>query len=160
MFVRLFFILTSFFFTSSLYAQTVRKVKIDELESYIRNADHPLVVSFWATWCGPCVREIPWIQSAVEKQKDKGVELLLVSLDFPDFYPKKLAAFIIEKKFAGTYFWLNETNADIFCPRIDAKWEGGIPANLFINNKTGYRKFFQRQITDRQAEQEVLLLVK
>lgn len=152
-------ILFLFFTGSTTYSQGAKKIKIDELESYIKNADHPLVISFWATWCGPCIREIPWMQEAVEKRKDKGVEFILVSLDFADDYPKKLDAFIAEKKFKATQFWLNETNADLFCPKVDPKWEGGIPANLFINNKTGHRKFFQRQLTDRQAELEVSLLV-
>ena len=152
-------IFISVFIVSCSFAQSVKKVKIEELEAYIKNSDHPLVISFWATWCGPCVREIPWLQEAVAKKQDKKVEFILVSLDFPEAYPKKIEGLVKEKKFTATHFWLNETNADHFCPKIDIKWEGGIPANLFINNKTGYRKFFQRQLTDRQAEQEVGFLV-
>lgn len=152
-------VFVSFFIVSSSFAQSVKKVKIEELESYIKNSDHPLVVSFWATWCSPCIHEIPWIQEAVSKKQDKKVEFILVSLDFKDAYPKKIMQMIKEKNLNATHYWLDETNADYFCPKIDIKWEGGIPANLFINNKTGYRKFFQRQLTDRQAEQEVGLLV-
>lgn len=142
------------------HAQTVKKIKMDELETYIKSSDHPLVISFWATWCAPCVREIPWIQKAVATHTDKGVELILVNLDFANSYPKKLEAFIAEKKFVATHYWLNETNTEYFCAKVDPKWKGGLPANLFINNKTGYRKFFQRQLTDRQAVQEIMLLVQ
>jgi thiol-disulfide isomerase/thioredoxin len=152
-------IIVSFFIISSSAAQSVKKVKIEELEAYIKNSDHPLVVSFWATWCGPCVREIPWLQEAVAKKQDKKVEFILVSLDFREAFPNKISEFVKQKNFNATHFWLDETNADHFCPKIDAKWEGGIPANLFVNNSTGYHKFFQRQLTDRQAEMEVELLV-
>jgi thiol-disulfide isomerase/thioredoxin len=145
--------------SSATYSQTVKKVKIEELEAYIKNADHPLVVSFWATWCSPCIHEIPWLQEAINRHSEKKPELVLVSLDFPEAFPKKIQDFARQKNFAATLFWLDETNADYFCPRIDIKWSGGIPANLFVNNKTGYRKFIQRQVTDRQAMQEVEKMV-
>lgn len=139
--------------------QEVKKMKIGDVEEYIKKSDHPLVVSFWATWCGPCVEEIPWLQESVEKHKSEGVELVLVSLDFGTYFPKKITDFIKQKKFKATFFWLDETNADIFCPRIDPKWDGSIPVTLLVNNKTGYRKFFNRQMTDRQVEPEISQLV-
>ena len=139
--------------------QALKKLKIGEVEEYIKKSDHPIVVSFWATWCAPCVEEIPWLQESVENHKKDSVELVLVSLDFATYYPKKITDFIKEKKFNATFFWLDETNADIFCPRIDARWDGTIPVTLLINNKTGYRKFVNRQLTDRQVEPEVKKLL-
>jgi hypothetical protein len=67
--------------------------------------------------------------------------------------------FIKKKKFSASFFWLDESNADYFCPKVDPKWSGGIPATLLINKRTGYRKFFERQLTDRQVEPEIKLLV-
>ena len=140
-------------------AQTIKKVKIEELAEYIRKSDHPLVVNFWATWCAPCVEEIPYFQEEVKKYADQKVELLLVSLDFKEAYPTQIAAFVQKKKFEASFYWLNETNADHFCPQIDEKWSGSIPSTLFINNKTGYKKFFERQLTERQLVLEVKSLV-
>ncbi len=158
--IKVFSILFLFFLCSNVDGQNVKKVKIDALESYINSSDHPLVISFWATWCAPCLHEIPWLQDAVEKQREKKVEYLLVSLDFTEAYPKKIVHFIKQRNFNATFFWLDETNADHFCPKIDEKWSGGIPANLFVNNKTNYRKFIGRQLTERQAIAETELLVK
>jgi thiol-disulfide isomerase/thioredoxin len=154
-FLTSYLLLLSFVF----YGQEVKKVKIAELQEYIQKSDHPLLVSFWATWCAPCVEEIPWLQEAVQKYRDEKVELILVSLDFATSYPKKVTDFVKQKNFKATFFWLNETNADDFCPKIDPRWEGSIPATLLINHKTGYRRFFDRQLTDRQAEPEVKKLV-
>lgn len=141
------------------FTQQVRKVKIDELTSYIDSCEHPLVVNFWATWCAPCVEELPWLQEGVAQFKKEKVELVLVSLDFDKEYPKGLQDFIQKKNYKATYFWLDESNADYFCPKIDEKWSGGIPATLFINKKTGYRKFFERQLTDRQVVPEIKQLI-
>ena len=139
-------------------AQVVKKVQIRELEDYIKSSDHPLVVSFWATWCAPCIEEIPYLQDEIKKY-DK-VEFVLVSLDFRDSYPATLTSFIKKKNFQATFYWLNEINADMCCPKIDPKWDGSIPATLLVNNASSYRKFFDRQLTQPQVVQELRLLTK
>ena len=73
--------------------QQVKKVKINEIEEIIIKSDHPVVISFWATWCLPCIHEIPYLQSTIAKYQDKNVELVLVSLDFRESYPKGIEAF-------------------------------------------------------------------
>lgn len=146
--------------TTCLFAQEVKKIKITDLEEHIKNSDHPLVVSFWATWCGPCVEEIPWFQETVAKYAGHKVELVLVSLDFKKDFPASLQAFIKKKGFKATFYWLDETNADYFCPKINERWNGGIPSTLMVNNKTGYRRFFDRALTDRQVEPEIKTLLK
>lgn len=39
------------------------------------------LIDFWASWCGPCIQEIPDIKKAYEKYKDKGLGVLTVSVD-------------------------------------------------------------------------------
>jgi thiol-disulfide isomerase/thioredoxin len=136
-------------------AQTIRKIKITDLEQTIAQSDHPLIVNFWATFCVPCVKEIPYFQSTVARYQEEQVELILVSLDLPDYYPAKIASFAQGRGFTAHIVWLDETNADYFCPRVDPKWSGGIPSSLFINNKTHYRRFFDRQLTEPQVEFEI-----
>lgn len=140
--------------------QQVKKVQISEIEDIVRKSDHPMIISFWATWCAPCVKEIPYFQETVRKYAAHQVELILVSLDFKEAYPSGIISFIKNRNFDATFYWLNETNADHFCPKIDPKWDGGIPATLFVNNKTGYRKFYERQLTPLQVEAEVKAQVK
>jgi thiol-disulfide isomerase/thioredoxin len=133
----------------------VQKIKITDLESYIAASDHPVIVNFWATFCVPCVKEIPYFQSTVAHFKDQNVELVLVSLDLPDYYPEKIGDFVKKQGYTARILWLNETNADYFCPRVDPRWTGGIPSSLFINNKTHYRRFFDRQLTEPQVDLEI-----
>lgn len=138
----------------------VKKIRITDLERHIDSSDHPLVISFWATWCAPCVEEIPYLQDGVAQFAGQQVELVLVSLDFPRDYPKNLEAFIAKKNIKATLYWLDETNADYFCPKVNERWEGGIPATLFVNKKTGYRRFFDRALTDRQVVPEIKAALK
>jgi thiol-disulfide isomerase/thioredoxin len=140
--------------------QAVHRLSIDELQAYIQKSDKPIVVNFWATFCKPCVEEIPYFQSTIRDQYKGEVELLLVSLDVPDYFPAKISSFVAQRKFSATIAWLNETNADYFCPKIDAKWSGAIPCTLMVNNKKRYRKFFEDQLSAAEFEREVKTLVQ
>jgi thiol-disulfide isomerase/thioredoxin len=140
---------------SGAYTQEIAKWKLDDLRSAIKDADRPTIFNFWATICKPCVEEIPYFQELVKKYDSAGVRLVLVSLDLPEAYPKQMKAFASKHGFTAPIKYLNETNADLFCPVVDETWSGVIPASLFINNKTGYRKFFEEQLNREQLEEAI-----
>lgn len=138
----------------SVYGQTVQSWKVTKLQDYISKSDSVLVINFWATFCKPCIEEIPYFENIVSKYKGQKVKLLLVSLDLKDQYPN-IKAFARKNKYTSQIVWLNETNADYFCPKIDKAWSGGIPSTLIINAKTGYRKFFEDQVKPLEFETEL-----
>ena len=141
-------------------AQQLHKMTSEELNAYIAKSDKPLVVSFWATWCLSCNEEIPYFISTLkEKYKDE-VELVLVSLDIKSYFPSRIEAFAAKRNYTASLVWLNESNADIFCPKIDPKWSGAIPSTLMINNKNQYRKFYESGITPLQFDRDVKELVE
>ena len=143
-------------FATAAFCQAITKMKITDVEKYLTTSvDDVLVISFWATFCKSCVAEIPSFINITNKYKSSQVKLLLVSLDLPSYYPAKIAAFANKHHFNTNIAWLNETNADYFCPRIDSSWSGSIPATLIINTKTGYRKFFEDEIKASQFEKEL-----
>jgi thiol-disulfide isomerase/thioredoxin len=148
-------IFVMFFSCKDSGSQTIEKWKIEDLEKYIAKSDTPIIVSFWATYCVPCIKEIPYFQEVVAKYKNKGVKLLLVSLDFKESFPDKISGFADKKKFTSTIVWLDETNADYFCPKVDSKWSGVMPATLFINNKKGHRSFFEEEMPKEKFEDEI-----
>lgn len=138
-----------------LFSQEIRSIKATELEKYIAESKTPLIVNMWATWCKPCIEELPYFLEEVKDHKKDSLTILLVSLDFKEAYPDAIESFAKKRKFDAPIVWLNETNADYFCPKFDPKWSGAIPATLFINNKTGYRNFVEDQITHEKLKAEI-----
>lgn len=150
-------IITFLIICGSTYSQDIQKWKVTDVEAYIAAAkDEILVINCWATFCKPCVAEIPSFIRVTDKYKEKGVKLLLVSLDLRSYYPEKIKSFASAHKFTAPIVWLDETNADYFCPKFDPKWSGSLPATLFINTKTGKRSFFEEEMTAEAFEKQLL----
>jgi hypothetical protein len=96
----------------------------------------------------------------VAEYKDQHVTLVLVSLDFKSAFPKELTAFVKKHNYTSTIVWLDETDADFFCPLIDKNWNGNIPVTIMVNNKKKYRQFFNQQLPEARLELEIKKLVE
>lgn len=141
---------------AAITAQDIPKLKMtDVVERFSKKNDTIYVINFWATFCKPCVAEIPGFIKVTDKYKKDKVKLLLVSLDLPSFYPKRIAAFATKNNFNASIAWLDETAADYFCPMIDKAWSGAIPATIIVNTKTGYKKFFEAEMKGEEFEKEL-----
>ncbi|WP_126972827.1 TlpA disulfide reductase family protein [Gynurincola endophyticus] len=143
-----------------LHAQSFEKISMDDLLAKAKTAGHPVVLNVWATWCAPCVEELPYLNEGVKAFKKEKVELWLLSMDFPKNLDEKLKKFIKEKGYTARYFWLTDDNADEFCPKLDQRWEGTIPVTLFYNPLNNYRKFLNRAITKAQVPLEIKEMIQ
>ena len=147
----------TFFFALPVVGQEAKKVKVTDLEKIISGSKEPLMINFWATFCKPCMEEIPHFQKLQAKYEKEGLQILFVSLDLQDDYPVKVNVFIKKRKMSTC--WLDETNADYFCPKIDQAWTGAIAATLFINNKVNYRKFVEESLSEQSLEKQIGILL-
>ncbi|MES2862956.1 MAG: redoxin domain-containing protein [Bacteroidota bacterium] len=130
-------ILFIFLFTCSFYnnvkAQDLITFKTyDELNTYIKaNNSKPLVINFWATWCAPCVKELPHFEKL--NQENSNVKVILVSLDFEKQVESKLIPFLKRKKIGSTSIYLADKDYNSWLPKVDKNWSGSIPATWIIN---------------------------
>jgi thiol-disulfide isomerase/thioredoxin len=96
---------------------------------------HPLLVHFWASWCGPCLEELPLVDTFARDMKARGVDVISLSLDDP----ARAGAHVVEVLTARapnlTRNIVKVSDSDAFISAIDARWEGAIPAVFAYDDK-------------------------
>ncbi len=103
--------------------------------------DKTVIVNFWATWCGPCMEELPWFERL--KKEMPGVRIILVNLDFEKEVKSKVVP-LVEKGYQQCEVYrIYGLNADDWMPLVEPAWSGAIPATLILNS--GKRKFFEQK---------------
>ncbi len=98
------------------------------------SSDNTYVINFWATWCSPCVKELPYFESVNREYYEKNVKVILVSLDFPSQIESKLMPYLKRNKIKSNVILLDDSKMNKWVPRVSEKWDGGIPATLIVNS--------------------------
>lgn len=110
------------------------------------------VVNFWATWCAPCVKELPHFEALQENYKED-VEVILVSLDFPHQYETKLKPFIQKHQLQSKIVVLDDPDMNAWIPKVNPNWDGAIPVTIIYN--TSKRLFYNRTFSYAELESEL-----
>lgn len=113
----------------------------DELSAIIDKEDgKTYVINFWATWCKPCVEELPYFEQLTETYADQDVEVILVSLDFKKQFEKKLVPFMAREELKSDVMVLLDPDSNTWINKVNDKWSGAIPATIIRN---GTKKEFK-----------------
>ena len=135
----------------SVEAQKVDIVKFERIQQLLDSKEEKLlVINFWATWCAPCVKELPYFEN-LNNKKDKDIKVTLISLDFADKLDK-VASFVERKSMKSEVLLLDEIDYNSWIDKVDKSWSGAIPATLIINTSTGRRKFFEGELEEGDLE--------
>lgn len=95
-------------------------------------AGRVVLLNFWATWCRPCLDEIPALQALQDRYADAGLVLVPVSLDEPDTAPVVVPAFLA-RWFPGFRSWLSvEAEMDTIVSVVDQAWNEVLPTSYLI----------------------------
>jgi thiol-disulfide isomerase/thioredoxin len=129
------------------------------LEPYLTRTDEKTyVVNFWATWCAPCVKELPHFEELNANYKDKNVEVILVSLDFPQQYEKNLKPFIKKHDLQSKILVLDDIDMNTWIPKVNENWDGAIPVTIIYNKNK--RIFYDRPFTYAELKTELKQFLK
>jgi thiol-disulfide isomerase/thioredoxin len=142
------------FLFSNVYPQSyieVPSMSYQELHPLLnQKGNKTYVVNFWATWCAPCIKELPYFE---ELNNNKKIEVILVSLDFPKHKEKRLLPFIKKRQLSSRVILLDDDDENFWINDISSTWSGALPATLiYTQNRRG---FYEQSFTKEELFQEV-----
>ena len=137
---------------------SVKTYNYSELKPFLEKKDDKIyVINFWATWCAPCVKELPYFEKIKQEYANKNVEVLLVSLDFLKQVEKKLIPFLNKNKIQSEVVLLDDVNEDFWIKAIDESWSGALPATIIYSKNN--RKFYEQSFDYKTLERELLTFI-
>ena len=145
-------ILVFSFCTQVSLAQKAELVSLAQLQTLMASADQPVqIINFWATWCAPCVKELPLLEKLNRERNDVRVTLVSMDMDL-DPNPEKVYKFISRKNIQSRVVILNERDPNSWINKIDTSWSGALPATLIVNSTSGKRRFWERELHEGDLE--------
>lgn len=136
--------------TFASQAQTLDNYNLKELQQRVLQENDTLyVVNFWATWCGPCVKELPHFLALEKELKAQPVKFILMSLDASS-EGEKVVQFLNKKKVQTETHLFTEQDPNIWINALEPSWQGSIPATFLY--RKGSKLSFQEGSFESKKE--------
>ena len=116
--------------------------------------DTTYVINFWATWCAPCVKELPYFEELNQKYEDKKVKVILVSQDFSKQLETKLKPFLEKNKLQSEVLVLIDPDANSWIDKVNPVWSGAIPATVVY--KSDKNEFYEKSFENFEELEEII----
>ncbi len=143
--------------SSRLCAQEISFIDGEQINRWKNtSSDTVLVVNFWATWCDPCVEELPVFEKLTRDYAGKKVQVILVSNDFKMNIETKLKPFVRKKNLKSRVVFMDEPDANLWIGLVSPDWTGGIPSTMIVSKKKNKVLVFEEPLTYAELESALL----
>lgn len=152
--IFLFFML---FLPSLLPAQNIHEWTLADFEKRIQNGkDTTYIVNFWATWCRPCVAELPYFEALKAELKEEKICIVLMSVDFPKEKESRLIPFVQKKNLQNEIGLLLDKDENVWINQVAKEWSGALPGTWVWNVGANYRKFYEKDFHSLAELKEII----
>ena len=155
-------LLSTLVFLSSCKGNTNKQIKVIDiagLKALITESDHELhIINFWATWCNPCIKELPQFVDLAKKHPE--INVSLVSLDYVQNLESKVVPFLKKNDIKLRVLLMDELDYNLWIDLVDPSWSGAIPATLIIDPLTDRRIFLEKEFENGELETEYQNFIK
>ena len=112
-------------------SQSLQIIGEQELQTIFKQESKTRIVNFWATWCKPCVEEMPFFVKA-DSLLGEEVEFVFVSFDMLKD-TGRVSRKITELKMPGTQYLVKVKDMDALINGVDSLWGGALPVTWRMN---------------------------
>jgi thiol-disulfide isomerase/thioredoxin len=118
-----------------------------------------VVVNLWATWCIPCLHELPDFDLAQQRYAERGLRILGVSIDTLDRLEERVRPFFAERAPNLVSYLQTEADEYTFIDTIDPNWAGTLPTTYFFDRQGNLRETRYGRLLYRELEVKALELL-
>ena len=155
--MKQFLILSLFIWAGQLAAQDIAFIQRDQINRWKNTeSDTIFVINFWATWCAPCVAELPAFEKLNQRYAKDKVQVILVSNDFKKQVETKLKPFVLKKNLKSKVLFMDEPNPNNWINLVSPDWSGSIPATMIVSTRKNKVLFFEKPLKYNDLEKALL----
>ena len=131
----------------------IKVIQFDEIQKLLSTkSDSVYVLNFWATWCKPCVEELPHFEKITRDYKGQKVKVILICMDFKSKLKERVIPFVKKNGIISEVLLLNEPDYNSWIDKINPKWTGSIPATLILKGSTATNNFYEQSFEYEQLK--------
>jgi len=139
-------------FSGSVQAQNIPVYEDFEEYQFLleKNNDTTYVINYWATYCAPCVKEMPVFRKLEKNYNDQPVKIILTSLDFGSNATERVRSFMKKHNILSEVVILDDPKSNSWIDKVSPRWSGALPATLIYNKNS--RALYEQTFTYSELE--------
>ncbi len=133
---------------------------LSNLKSVLKSDQgHPVLINFWATWCGPCVAEFPDIVSLSNHYKRQGLRLITISADEPNSRSAVLK-FLVQHHTPQPCFIKPAGDNIAAAKKLDPHFDGALPHTYLLDKKGKVKYSIEGRVDTAKLKTDIIQLLK